>query len=93
MQTECEKHPLCIDNRSKDDIKEKAPKVMVKVVNIADSGVLIRAWAWSKDPKSSFLMGCDLLKDIKIKFDLEDIEIPYPHRTIISKKPDIKLKR
>jgi small-conductance mechanosensitive channel len=86
MKEEAEKHPLCIDHRSKEDIKNNEPKVAVRVLGFGDSSVDLRAWAWAKDQTSGFLMGCDLNKSIKERFDKESIEIPFPYRTIVMKQ-------
>ena len=86
MVEEALKHPSCFDNRTKKEVNAKVPQVMVKVVGFGDSSVNLRAYVWVKDPKSAFLMGCDLYKSIKERFDEEGIEIPYPYRTIVYKK-------
>src|SRR3989338_1321132 len=78
-------HPYCIDNRSAEDKQNKEPQVAVRVVNLTDSSVVLRAWVWAKNQKESFLMHCDLNKTIKQAFDKNGIEIPYPHRTIVYK--------
>lgn len=86
MQEEAEKNPLIFDNRSEEEKKNKEPIVTVRVIGFTDSSVVIRAWAWAKDPFSAFKMGCDLYESIKERFDKEGIEIPFPHRTIVYKK-------
>ncbi|MFC1733262.1 mechanosensitive ion channel family protein [candidate division KSB1 bacterium] len=91
MREESERHPECIDNRTKDDIEGKLPKVAVRVVGFGDSSVNLRAWVWADNPPSAFRVGCDLNKSIKKRFDKEGIEIPFPYRTIVYKK-DIKRK-
>ena len=78
-------HPLHIDGRTqlqKDMGEELAP---VRVLSLGDSSVNLRGWAWAKDSADAFLMGCDLLESIKLRFDAEGIEIPFPHRTLVYK--------
>ncbi len=86
MCEEAQKHPLCHDNRTKEDIKSKKNKVDVKVLGFGDSAVKLRAWVWAKNPIDAFIMGCDLNKSIKERFDKSGIEIPFPYRTIVYKK-------
>ncbi|WP_299550964.1 mechanosensitive ion channel family protein [Seonamhaeicola sp.] len=89
IKSEILNHPLHIDNRTdiqKNEGEELAP---VKVIQLADSSVNLRGWAWAKDSADSFKMGCDLLESIKLRFDREGIEIPFPHRTIVHKEKAI----
>lgn len=85
MRQECEAHPNLIEYRSALEIKNKDPKVVVRVVSLDDSAVTLRAWAWAKDYQSAFVLKCDLYESIKKRFDKEGIEIPFPHRTLVFK--------
>lgn len=85
MRSECEAHPEIIEYRTLLEIKNNVPKVIVRVIALGDSAVTLRAWAWSKDYPSSFVMRCELLESIKKRFDKEGISIPFPHRTVIIK--------
>jgi len=78
-------HPLNIDNRSPKQIEDGDELAPVRVILLADSSVNLRAWAWAKNSPDAFRMGCDLYESIKMKFDEEGIEIPFPHRTIVHK--------
>ncbi len=92
IKEECEKHPFLIDNRSYTDKQNGVEKVQVRVVNLGDSSVDIKAWAWASTFGEAFNMKSDLLESIKKRFDKEGVEIPYPHRTLVYKeaKPRIK---
>lgn len=87
MQAECEAHPDALDKRSTEDAKRGAPKVLVRLVRIADSALLLRAYVWAKDPVTSRQMHYDLNRSIKLRFDREGIVIPYPQRTVHIAKP------
>ena len=50
-----------------------------------DNSVHLRATLYSKNNSEGFAMLCDLRYTIKKRFDEENIEFPYPHRTIILK--------
>jgi small-conductance mechanosensitive channel len=82
LQNTAEKHPLCLDIRSNEDIKDGLPKVKVRVVNLAESSVILRAWIWTSNPDNGFSIRFDMNKNIKKRFDEEGIEIPFPQRVI-----------
>lgn len=85
MVEETEKHPLALDPRSKEDIENGAPRVNVRVLQLGDFSVLLRAWAWAANSPDGFELKCDLLESIKARFDAEGIEIPFPYRTLVFK--------
>jgi len=82
MEEEIENHPLNIDNRTPEDIEKDMPRVMVRLLELTDSSVNLRAWAWAADAPNAFVMQCDVLESIKKRFDKEGIVIPFPQRTV-----------
>lgn len=86
MREEVTQHPLFIDTRTAENIKDNVPLVIARVVALADSSVNLKAWAWAKNTPEGFIMYCDLLQSIKKRFDKEGISIPYPQREITIKK-------
>ncbi|BDD11507.1 mechanosensitive ion channel protein MscS (plasmid) [Fulvitalea axinellae] len=82
-----ESHPLCVDTRYKKDLDEGIPKVVVRVVEWADSSIVLRAYAWAKNNSDAFVLKCDALKSVKKEFDKQGIEIPFPYRTLVFKNP------
>ncbi|MEM7101683.1 MAG: mechanosensitive ion channel family protein [Bacteroidota bacterium] len=78
-------HQFHIDPRNEEQITNGDDMAPVRVVQHTESGMLLRGWAWAENAASAFQMGCDLLESIKLRFDKEGIEIPYPHRTIVQK--------
>lgn len=86
IRTEAEKHPLSIDNRSKDQLKAGEPKVIVRLIELSDFSVNLKAYVWAKSNDDAFVLKCDLLKSVKEQFDKNNIEIPFPYRTIVYKK-------
>lgn len=85
MRDEVSKHPNFLDHRSDEEKKADVPLVTVRVINFGDSSVNLRAYAWSADHSSGFVMKTDLYKSIKEAFDRNRIEIPFPYRTIVHK--------
>ena len=86
MQEEALKHSLLIDNRSKTEKKNDVPQVVVRVVDLGDSAVNLRAWVWAANNDNAFVLKCDLMKSVKERFDKEGIEIPFPYSNVILKK-------
>lgn len=85
MRQEVSKHPNFIDHRTEEEKKSDVPLVTVRVISFGDSSVNLRAYAWSADHSSGFVMKTDLYKSIKESFDRNGIEIPFPYRTIVYK--------
>lgn len=79
MREEVMKHPLLIDHRTAAEKKNGTPQVVIRVMNLGDSAITLRAWAWAGSTGDAFVLKCDLLKSIKEGFDQEKIEIPYPY--------------
>jgi small-conductance mechanosensitive channel len=85
MQETAAAHPLCVDNRTEEEREKGEPKVVTRVLEITDFSVRLRAYTWARNPSEGFDLKCDLIKQIKERFDKQNIEIPYPHRTVISR--------
>jgi len=86
MRFEAIKHPNFVDNRTDEDKENNVPPVIVRVIDLAEWSVNLRAYVWSENSPSGFIMKCDLRKSIKERFDKEGIEIPFPYRTVVFKK-------
>jgi small-conductance mechanosensitive channel len=82
LQEEAEAHPNCLDRRTADELERGEPKVWVRLIKIADSELTLRAYAWAGDPITARMMHYDLNRSLKLHFDREGIDIPYPQRTI-----------
>ena len=78
------KHPLLIDHRTEEDKKKGLPEVIIRVINLGDSAITLRAWAWASSAATAYSMKCDLLKSVKERFDAENIEIPYPYLNVVN---------
>lgn len=78
-------HPNCIDHRTPEEKADGTPKVIVRVMGFGESAVQLRAYAWAATSGEGFVMKCDVFEQLKRRFDNENIEIPYPHRTLTFK--------
>ena len=78
-------HPDYLDRRTQEEQEKGVPKVVVRVSELADSAVVLRALLWGKDNATTFSMRADLLRRIKKRFDKEGIDLAYPHLVVVSK--------
>lgn len=62
-------------------------EIRVRVIELADSAVVMRVGFWVRDRPTAFATGCDIREAIKKRFDAEGVEIPFPYRTIVYKMP------
>ena len=85
IKEEALKHPRFLDNRTEEEITDNEEPVKVRLINFGDSSVNLRAYVWTNSPKDAFILGCDLNKSVKERFDKEGIEIPFPYRTLVFK--------
>lgn len=84
IRDEAEKHPETQDHRTKQEIEAGLPKIVVRVVELGEYYVKLRAWVWAVDSPSSFHIYTDMRKTVKERFEKEGIEIPIPMRKIIN---------
>ncbi len=76
-------HPDYLDPRTSEEKAAGAPLVTVRVQELADSAVVLRALLWGVDNGTAFGMRCDLLRGLKARFDAEGIGFAYPHIQIV----------
>ena len=89
IQEESMKHPNFIDNRTDKEKHDNVPPVLVRLVDLADFSVQLKAYVWSNSNGESWALQCDVMKSVFERFNKEGIEVPFPYRTIVYKK-DIK---
>jgi len=85
MQEEAMSHPKYIDNRTAEELENKEPPVVTRLIGFGDSSVNLRAYVWAQEPIEGFILKTDLYKSVKERFEKEGIEIPFPYRTIVYK--------
>jgi small conductance mechanosensitive channel len=92
MESEALLHPLCQDNRTAEEKTNDQPQVDVRLLNFTDSGQLLRAYVWARDPTEGFNMKCDLHKSIKERFDREGVSLAYPQRMVYLRENSLQAK-
>lgn len=83
LEQEVGAHPDYLDPRTPEQKAQNAPRVTVRVQELADSAVILRALLWGADNGTAFGMKCDLLRSLKAHFDQEGISFAYPHIHIV----------
>lgn len=86
LQEEAMNHPECQDNRTAEEIEAGEPQVIVRLINITETALQLRASAWAKDPSSGFILKCDVLRAVKKRFDQAGISLAQPQRIIYMKE-------
>lgn len=74
-----------IDNRTEAEKAQRVDKVIIRVIELGDFAITLRAYAWTTSPSNAFTLKCDMLKAIKDHFDEVGIEIPYPYMNVVKK--------
>lgn len=78
-------HPSFLDYRSEEERAADAPEVLVRVKELAESWVVLRAWLWAKDNGTAAAMKSDILQSAKRAFAEAGVELAYPHLVVVQK--------
>lgn len=89
IQEEAFRHPHFFDNRTPEEKKRNTIRVEVRVIELGEYAVTLRAYLWADDPFKAKEMLWDLNKTVKERFDQEGIEIPFPYRNVIVHKDSL----
>jgi small-conductance mechanosensitive channel len=87
-------HPNCIDNRTSEEKAKGQHPVNVRLMNFGNSSLDLRAYVWTDDPFNAIQMHSDINREIKMQFDAQGVEIPFPYHTLVYKNdlpPNAKL--
>jgi len=85
MRKVIEKDERVLDVRTEEEKAKGVDKVIIRVMELGDSSVLLRAYVWGATPGDAFVIKCDMLKVVKDHFDEIGIEIPYPYMNVVRK--------
>lgn len=82
LEQECEAHPACMDRRTATELEQGVQRVQVRVVQLGESSIALRAYVWVAEVSAARMMLYDLHRSLKLRFDREGIVIPYPQRVV-----------
>jgi len=75
---EIDKHP--------DVMHEEDKEAKVRVTELGDFAVKLRATFWVSDRPTAWGTGAEIRESVKKRFDREGVEIPFPYRTLVYKR-------
>ncbi len=83
-------HPLFIDNRNAEEIVNQIDQIIIRLTQWGDYFVTLKAYVWTRNFEDSFQLTCDVLESIKMDFQENGIEIPFPRSEveILNKKSE-----
>jgi small-conductance mechanosensitive channel len=82
-------HPNLLDNRSQEEKAEGVPMVRIRVIDLGESGLRLRAYLWAEDNAGAFAMGCDVMERLVIRFKASGIDFGLPQRVVsMRENPD-----
>ncbi len=87
IQQESKAHPSQFDKRTTEERAAGEPEVPVRVVEIKDGVVTLRAYVWAADPVTARLMRYDLNEAILKRFAKEHIAVSIPLRHFVQQNP------
>ena len=79
-------------NKHPDVMHEEDREAKVRVTELGDFAVNLRALFWVADRPTAWGTGAEIRELVKKRFDREGVEIPFPYRTVVFKK-DMKVER
>ncbi len=87
MEQESKAHPAQFDKRTPDEITAGEPEVPVRVVEIKEGVVMLRAYVWAPDPVTARVMRYDLNERILKRLAEARIPVSVPIRHYVQQNP------
>lgn len=84
IQEEAVKLEFVIDNRTPEEVLQNKPQIEVRVIEVLDSYIHLRAYIWLNNPFKEFKIQCDLKEAVYKRFRKEGIQLPIPVRRVIN---------
>jgi len=83
---EAKKSKYSFHNEEQRRFVDSDEPIKVRSVEHGDYAIKLRLYVWTQNATDGFLMKCELLENVKKRFDKVGVEIPFPYRTIIEKR-------
>jgi len=84
ISEEASKLDFVIDNRTPKAVIENSPEFDVRMMEVTDTAIHIRAYIWLSDPLEEFKMKSLFVEAVHKRFKKEGIPLPIPLRKIVS---------
>ncbi len=75
IREEAEKHPHAFDHRTEQEMEEDREMVPVRVTNLGNKSVDLKAFIWVKNQQCATEMASDLRRSVKLRFEKEGIQM------------------
>ncbi len=75
-----------IDNRTPEEIANNVDQIRIRVKEVNENGIYLRAFIWVSDPYEEFRVKSDLLEAVHKRFLKENIDLPVPLRKMVDTK-------
>lgn len=84
IREEALKLDYIIDNRTPEQLEQNEEQVRIRVKDMNEHGIYLRAFVWVAEPWDEFRVKSDLLQNVHRRFKVEGIELPIPMRKVIN---------
>ena len=90
IQEEAMAHDHQIDRRTPDEKKAGEPEVQVRVAEVSNGFILMRAYVWAMDPVLARMMRYDLQERVLKRFAAIHLPVAVPYTHYVSYNPYVK---
>ncbi len=84
IREEALKLDYIIDNRTPEQLEQGEEQIRIRVKDMNEIGVYLRAFVWVAEPWDEFRVKSDLLQAVHRRFKGEGIDLPVPMRRILN---------
>lgn len=85
IQEEAMKIEGVIDNRTPEQVLS-TPQIVVRLIEVYENHIHLRAYVWIDDPFSEFKVKCELKENVYKRFMKEGVDLPIPIHKIVNVK-------
>jgi len=75
-----------IDNRTSEEIANNVAQIRIRVKDINENGIYLRAFIWVSNPYEEFRVKSELLEAVHKRFLAEGVDLPVPLRKMVDTK-------
>jgi len=84
IQEEAVKLKFVIDNRTPEEVLTDGHQITVRLIDVTEEIIHLRAYVWLNEPFQEFKLKCDLKEAVHKRFVKEGVDLPIPLRQLIN---------
>lgn len=84
IQEEAVKLEFVIDNRTPEEVLTDGHQITVRLIDVTEEFIHLRAYVWLNEPFQEFKLKCDLKEAVHKRFVKEGVDLPIPLRQLIN---------